>query len=232
MSPETSPIRSPSDLAPYIEQTLLKSDASASDVERLCTEARRFGFRAVCVNSRFTPLAARALEGSGVLVVATVGFPLGASLSSAKAEEARLAVRAGADEIDMVIAVGSAKSGDWDDVVEDVRAVVRGAEGRPVKAILETALLTEDEIVRACRAASEAGAAFVKTSTGFSSRGATVDDIALMKSSVGPKMQIKASGSIRTYEGAKALVEAGASRLGTSSGPALIGATADGASGY
>lgn len=232
MSPETSPIRSPRDLAPYIEQTLLKSDASVRDVERLCAEARHLRFRAVCVNSRFAPVAARALEGSGVLVVVTVGFPLGASLSSAKAEEARLAVRSGADEIDMVIAVGSAKSGDWDDVAEDIRAVVRGAEGRPVKAILETALLTEDEIVRACRAASEAGAAFVKTSTGFSSRGATVEDIALMKSAVGPSMRIKASGSIRTYEGAKALVEAGASRLGTSSGPALIGATAVGDSGY
>ena len=224
-------VEKPGDLARFIEQTLLKPEASVSDIERLCAETRSHAFRGACVNSRFVGVVANRLAGSGALAISVVGFPLGAALTAAKAREADLAVRAGADEIDMVIALGAAKSGQWEEVRADVQAVVGASGGRPVKAILETGLLTPAEIERACAACCEAGAAFVKTSTGFLGRGATVEDVALMRRACQAGVRIKASGGIKTFESARALIAAGADALGTSSGVALVsGASA--AAGY
>jgi deoxyribose-phosphate aldolase len=219
-------------LAPFIEHTLLKPEATVADIERLCQETLACGFRGACVNSRYIALVKSRLRGSRALAICVVGFPLGAGLTEAKAKEAELAVANGADEIDMVIALGAAKSGDWATVAADVSAVVRAANGRPVKAILETGLLGPDEIVRACQAASEAGAAFVKTATGFLGRGATVEDIELMRRACPPGVRIKASGGIKALADAKRLLQAGAASLGTSSGPALISGAAAPCAGY
>lgn len=205
-----------SQLASYIDHTNLAADASAADIKKLCAEAREWGFASVCVNSSRAELAACELAGSGVAVCAVVGFPLGAMATAAKACEAREAARAGASEIDMVINIGYIKDGDDAAAQRDIRAVVEVVPQCTVKVIIETCLLTDEEKVRACRAAKSAGAHFVKTSTGFSKAGATVADVKLMRETVGDSMKIKAAGGIRTAEAAMALIEAGADRIGAS----------------
>jgi deoxyribose-phosphate aldolase len=204
-------------LASMIDHTLLKPEATPAQVEQLCREALEHGFATVCVNGAWVSLAAEQLKGSAVGVAAVAGFPLGAGSSAAKAYEAADEVRAGATEVDMVINVGALKAGDDALVEVDIAEVVRSA-GRDaiVKVILETALLTDDEKVRASRLAVAAGAAFVKTSTGFGPGGATVEDVALLRRTVGPDIGVKAAGGIRTREQAEAMVAAGASRIGAS----------------
>ena len=213
---------SPRDLAARIDHTLLLPGATAAEVRALCDEARRFGFAAVCVTSSRVALAAACLRGSGVLVAAVVGFPHGSALAEAKACEARLAVRLGAGEIDMVANLGALADGDWAAVHDDVRAVVDAAGGRPVKVILETGALTQEQKIAGAVLARLAGAAFVKTSTGFGPGGATVVDVRLLRRVVGPAMGVKASGGIRTAAQARALLDAGATRIGTSSGVEMV----------
>ena len=209
-------------LAGMIDHTLLKADATADDLRKLCDEARRYHFASVCVNSANVARARALLAGSGVMVCAVVGFPLGAMAATAKAYEAREAVRAGAAEIDMVINVGALKSRDYATVQEDIRKVVEGARPAKVKVILETGLLTQEEKVIAISLAKVAGAHFVKTSTGFGPGGATVDDIALMRRLVGGEMGVKASGGVRTQEDAAKMIHAGASRIGASASVAIV----------
>ncbi len=219
------------DLAPYIDHTLLKPEASEADILKLCDEAIRHRFKAVCVNPVHVRASVERLSGSSVLTACVVGFPLGASLAPVKALEAQNAIRDGAAEIDMVLRIDLARQARWTEVEADIASVVVAASGATVKVILETGLLTEEQITGACQAAERAGAAFVKTATGFLGRGATVEDIVLMKKSCSPRMQIKASGGVKTFEQAKALIAAGASRIGTSSGVALVSGSAAG-SGY
>jgi len=188
----------------------------------LLSEAREYDFASVCVNPTWVKHAKTGLEGSDVKVCTVVGFPLGATTSAVKAFETKEAVQNGADEIDMVINVGALKSGNLDLVESDIRAVVEAANGTLVKVILETCLLTDEEKVKACQLAQKAGADFVKTSTGFSTGGATVEDVALMRKTVGPDMGVKASGGARSYEDALAFIEAGATRIGTSAGVAIM----------
>ncbi|MBL8055963.1 MAG: deoxyribose-phosphate aldolase [Anaerolineales bacterium] len=211
-------------LARLIDHTLLKPEATPAQIEQLCAEARTHGFAAVCLNPTHVRLAVRLLRGSGVAVCTVVGFPLGADLPQAKAFEAAEVVRLGATEVDMVLNIGALKAGDHALVLRDVRAVVRAARagGALVKVILETCLLTDDEKRAACRLVQQARAAFVKTSTGFSTAGATVADVALLRATVGPKMGVKAAGGIRSWADAQAMVQAGATRLGTSAGVALL----------
>ena len=240
-----------------IDHTLLRADATAANIEQLCDEAREWGFGAVCVNSRFVALAARLLAGSNVTVCSVVGFPLGAMGSRAKAAEASLALEDGASELDMVIAIGAAKSGDWQAVEADVATVVQAAGGRAgggadeghgggnvgvlgeipggganwgasghtskalVKVIIECCLLTDSEKVAACQAAERAGADFVKTSTGFAGGGATVEDVCLMRKTVGSRIGVKASGGIKTLSDLQRMHQAGANRFGSSSGVAI-----------
>lgn len=206
------------DLNKMIDHTNLKPDATRADIERLCDEAFEHRFYSVCVNSSWTSTCAARLAGTGVRVATCVGFPLGAMSTTAKAFEAECAVADGTDELDMVIPVGRLVSGEDDAVREDVAAVVRAADGRPVKAILECCLLTPGQIMRGCELCVSAGAAFVKTSTGFSRGGATLDDVRLMRKTVGEACGVKAAGGIHTRSEALAFVEAGATRLGTSSG--------------
>lgn len=207
------------DFTKMIDHTILKADATKAEVTKLCQEALEYGFASVCVNSSFVYYCAQLLKGSDVKVCTVVGFPLGAMSTDGKVAETLAAVEDGAEEIDMVIHVGMVKSNEWDYVRQDIMSVVEAAGERAiVKVILETCLLTEDEKRKACHICKDAGAAFVKTSTGFSDGGATVDDIKLMRETVGPVMGVKASGGIRTTEKARAMVEAGADRLGTSSG--------------
>lgn len=210
------------ELASYIDHTLLKPEASREQIRAVCNEAKQYHFASVCVNSCWVPLIAEELKGSGVSVCCVIGFPLGASLSSVKAFEAREAVAAGVQEIDMVINVGAVKSGGWELVKEDIAAVNAAKGTAKLKVIIETCLLTDEEKVRVCQIAKEAGADFVKTSTGFSTGGATVHDVELMRRTVGPEMGVKASGGIRTLEDALAMIEAGASRLGASAGVKII----------
>ena len=210
-------------LAKYIDHTLLKPDATEAQIEQLCAEAREYGFASVCVNSCYASLAARLLAGSDVAVCCVIGFPLGAATTAAKAFEAADAAQNGATEIDMVINVGAAKDGRWDDVVADIAGVVAAIKGKALlKVIIETCLLTDGEKIRACRAAVRAGADFVKTSTGFSKAGATAADVALMRKTVGPEIGVKAAGGIRTCADAMAMIEAGASRIGASAGIAIL----------
>ena len=209
-------------LARKIDHTLLKPDATADDIARLCDEARKHNFATVCVNSCFIPLAAKLLEGSDTLPIAVVGFPLGAASSEAKAYEAREAVRNGAREIDMVINLGALRGKDYATVLNDIRTVVDAIRPVPVKVILETASLTQDEKVAGCILSQAAGAAFVKTSTGFGPGGATVEDVALMRKTVGPMVRVKASGGIRNREDALRMIDAGADRLGTSAGISIV----------
>jgi deoxyribose-phosphate aldolase len=206
----------------YIDHTLLKPEATPAQVLGLCEEAERFGVKAVCVNGSWVESCVERLSGTAVLVAAVAGFPLGAMDSSAKAEEARLAVAAGASEIDTVMAVGRAKAGEWNRVEDDIRAVVEAAGRAVVKVILEIAALEPVEIATACLVSRAAGAAFVKTSTGFHpAGGATREAVALMRAAVGPKAGVKASGGIRTVEAAFAMLAAGANRIGTSSARAM-----------
>ena len=198
------------------DHTILKADATREMVERVCREAREHHFMSVCVNSYYTGFVADELQGSGVRVCTVVGFPLGQMSTKAKAAETRIAVEDGADEIDMVINVGALKGRDDAVVFEDIRAVRKACEGKVLKVIIETCLLNEEEKVRACRLAMEAKADFVKTSTGFSTGGATKEDVALMRKTVGDTMGVKASGGIRDKEKAVEMLEAGADRLGTS----------------
>lgn len=207
------------ELNKYIDHTILKADATPSDIEKLCAEAVAHSFAAVCVNSCYCALAARLLEGSEVALACVVGFPLGAMATEVKAAEAAYCAVNGATEIDMVINIGAAKSGAFDEVERDIAAVVNAVRGRAdVKVIIETCLLTDDEKIAACRVAVRAGAAFVKTSTGFSTGGATLHDVALMRRTVGNACKVKASGGIRDRAAALAMVEAGADRIGTSGG--------------
>ncbi|NDD91589.1 deoxyribose-phosphate aldolase, partial [bacterium] len=213
-------------LASRIDHTLLRPDATLEQILAVCDEARAHGFASVCVHSHWLPEVVRALRGSGTLPIAVVGFPHGSMLPQAKAAETRLAVKAGAKEIDMVINLGRLKSRDWKSVFEDIRGVVQAAGKSPVKVILETCLLTDEEKVAAAALSELAGAAFVKTSTGYSSGGATIEDVSLLRKAVSPKVKIKASGGVRSREIAEALLAAGADRLGASSSVSLISATA------
>ena len=198
------------------DHTILKADATRKDVKRVCDEAMAYSFCSVCVNSYYVPYVANLLHGSDVKICSVVGFPLGAMSTRAKALEAKIAVMDGADEIDMVINVGALKDRDYSVVLEDIKAVKEACAEHILKVIIETCLLTDDEKVKACELAKEAGADFVKTSTGFSSAGAKVEDVRLMRETVGPDMGVKASGGIHDKEFAKELVDAGANRLGTS----------------
>jgi deoxyribose-phosphate aldolase len=213
----------PWDLAPLIDHTLLKADATKAQVEVLCAEALQHGFASVCINPIWVPLAAALLQGSPVRTCTVVGFPLGATSLRAKAFEAEVAVGQGAQEVDMVLAVGAAKSGDWKTVQADLEALRRAVPaGTVLKVILETCLLTDDEKAHACELARAAGLDFVKTSTGFSTGGATEADVALMRQTVGTGLGVKASGGIRTYEDALRMVMAGATRLGLSASVAVV----------
>ena len=211
-------------IAATIDHTLLKPEATPTQIEKLCAEAAEYHFASVCVNPVYIPLAARLLKGTGVKVCCVVGFPLGAIAPEQKAAEAASCAAMGAEELDMVIHVGAAKAGDWALVQRDIEGVVKAAAGHTVKVIIETCLLTDEEKVKACKAAKAAGAHFVKTSTGFSTGGATTHDIALMLKTVGPEMGVKASGGIRDYETAMAMIEAGANRIGASAGIAIVAA--------
>ncbi|MBX3051026.1 MAG: deoxyribose-phosphate aldolase [Caldilineaceae bacterium] len=220
---------SPEDVAARIDHTALKPATTEAEIRHLCSEALEYNFASVCINPTWVPLAAELLADSPVKVCTVVGFPLGATLPAVKAYESTAAIAAGAEEVDMVINIGLLKDGDYDAAREDIRGVVEaaraaGGRGRPVivKVIIETALLNEHEKRMACILAVEAGADFVKTSTGFSGGGATVEDIRLMRQVVGPEMGVKASGGIRTAEAALALLDAGATRLGVSAGVTIM----------
>lgn len=209
-------------IARLIDHTLLKPEATETEIRKLCDEAVKHGFASVCVNPCWTQLCSRLVSGSRVKVCTVIGFPLGANTSEAKAFEAAKAVHDGADELDMVANIGWIKSGKLDLVEHDIREVVRAAKGKPLKVIIETCLLTDEEKVRASLAAKAAGAAFVKTSTGFSKGGATVGDVALMRRAVGSGMGVKAAGGVRDLETALKLVESGATRIGASASVAIV----------
>ncbi|NGO40519.1 deoxyribose-phosphate aldolase [Limisphaera ngatamarikiensis] len=210
------------ELARYIEHTLLRPDATRAQIERLCEEARTHGFYGVCVNGSRVELAAYCLEETDVRVVAVVGFPLGAASADVKRFETEAAVDDGAHEIDMVMNVGLLKDGEYKRLLRELRDVVEAADERPVKVILETCLLSREEKIRACELVLDSGARFVKTSTGFGPAGATVEDVRLLRETVGDRLGIKASGGIRDTATALAMIEAGADRIGTSSGVAIL----------
>jgi deoxyribose-phosphate aldolase len=215
-------VRTSPDMARYIDHTLLKAEATHDEIVTLCDEARRYGFATVCVNSANVGLAAQLLKGCSSVAIAVVGFPLGAALPSAKAFEAREAVRCGAREIDMVINIGALKSHDFRLAFEDIKAVVDAVRGVPVKVILETSQLDTEQKIIACALSKAAGAAFVKTSTGFAGGGATVEDVALMRRVVGEDMGVKASGGVRSLEDAQKMIAAGADRIGASASVAIV----------
>lgn len=215
-------LRTADTLAGKIDHTLLRADATDVEIERLCAEADRYRFASVCVNSRWVPLAARLLKASPVMVCTVVGFPLGAMAAEVKGVEAAVAVANGADEVDMVLDIGGLKSRRLDEVLADMEAVATSAEGRPVKVILETSLLTDEEKVIACLMALHAPVSYIKTSTGFSSGGATQEDIALIRAVVGSTLGVKASGGIRTRADAEAMLAAGADRIGASASIAIV----------
>lgn len=207
----------------YIDHTLLKADATSEQIKKLCAEAREFDFASVCVNSCHVPLAAMELMGTDVKVCCVVGFPLGACLTEAKAYETELSVEMGAEEVDMVINIGAAKEGNWELVERDIKAVVDACHPKAVlKVIIETCLLSDEEKKKACLCAKRAGADYVKTSTGFSTGGATPEDVALMRETVGPDVGVKAAGGVRCTEDAERMISCGATRLGTSSGVKLM----------
>ncbi|AER21242.1 TPA: deoxyribose-phosphate aldolase [Streptococcus suis] len=213
----------------YIDHTILKPETTQEQVEKILAEAKEYDFASVCVNPTWVALAAESLKDSDVKVCTVIGFPLGANTPAVKAFETKDAISNGADEIDMVINIGALKTGNYDLVLEDIKAVVAASGDKLVKVIIEACLLTDDEKVKGCQLSQEAGADYVKTSTGFSTGGATVADVALMRKTVGPDMGVKASGGARSYEDAIAFIEAGASRIGASSGVAIMnGAQADG----
>jgi deoxyribose-phosphate aldolase len=215
----------PTDLAPLIDHTLLKAEATESQVRQLCAEAKQYTFASVCVNPTWVSLAAQLLKGTPVKVCTVIGFPLGATDTKTKADETKNAVANGAQEIDMVLNIGAIKSGKEKQVEEDIRAVVQAAAGNTVKVIFETALLSDSEKVLACQLSEKAGAHFVKTSTGFSTGGATEQDVALMRKTIRPDMEVKASGSIRDRETAIKMVQAGATRIGASASIAIVTGT-------
>lgn len=206
----------------YIDHTLLKQDSKKEQIDQLLAEAKTYDFASVCVNPAWIAYCAKELAGTTVKVCTVVGFPLGATLSNVKAFETAESIKAGADEIDMVINIGALKSGNLDLVEADIRAVVEASQDKLVKVIIETCLLTDDEKVTACQLAVKAGADFVKTSTGFSTNGATVADVKLMRETVGPEIGVKAAGGARSLADAQAFIEAGATRIGTSAGVAII----------
>ncbi len=210
-------------IANMIDHTLLKPEATEDMIEKLCSEAKECGFAAVCVNPYYVKKAKELLEGSNVKVATVIGFPLGANVKEVKAFEARKAIEDGAEELDMVINIGALKDGNYEIVKEDIKAVVEAAEDKAiVKVIIETCILSHEEKVKACELAKEAGAQFVKTSTGFNKSGATVEDVKLMKETVGESVEVKASGGVRDYETAIAMIEAGATRIGASSSVSIV----------
>jgi deoxyribose-phosphate aldolase len=211
-------------IAALIDHTLLKPEATEADIRRICGEAREYGFASVCVNPYWVPVVAKELAGSSVKVCSVIGFPLGASAIGIKVAETSAAIRAGAREIDMVINIGELRGGNLEAVEYDIRAVVSAAHGGGaiVKVILETALLDDGQKIAACHLSKKAGAEFVKTSTGFGPHGATLEDVALMRKTVGPDMGVKASGGIRTLEDLRKMVAAGATRIGTSAGVKIV----------
>ena len=209
-------------LAKVIDHTLLKPTATREQIETLCREAAEHGFCSVCVNPYWVPLAAKMLKGTGVKTCTVIGFPLGANTTEVKVFEAKTALENGADELDMVINIGALKSKDYDTVLQDIRALRALGDNFVLKVIIETSELTDEEKVKACELAAEAKADFVKTSTGFTKGGATVHDVALMKKSIPAGMQVKASGGVRTREDAEAMLAAGATRLGASSGIKIV----------
>jgi deoxyribose-phosphate aldolase len=222
--------KGPSDIARYIDHTLLKPTATRDQIVKVCEEARQYGFASVCVNSTWIGLAASLLQGSRTMAICVVGFPLGAMATRSKALETREAIADGAQEIDMVINIGALKGGDHNRVYDDIRAVVGAAQGRPVKVILETTMLGRDEKIVGCTLSKAAGAAFVKTSTGFGGGGATAEDVALMRAVVGPDIGVKASGGVRSEADARKMIAAGATRLGASASVAIVtGGTGSGA---
>ncbi|MFM2485898.1 deoxyribose-phosphate aldolase [Celerinatantimonas yamalensis] len=210
------------DYARYVDHTLLAMDATEKAIATLCQQALDNHFYAVCVNSGYVPYAAQKLAKSDVKVCSVIGFPLGACLTQVKCFEANAAIQAGAQEIDMVINVGWLKSGRWHDVQTDIAAVRQSCANTPLKVILETCLLSDDEIIKICKICVELDVAFVKTSTGFSQGGATVEAVRLMRQTVGPVMGVKASGGVRSRESADTMIDAGATRIGTSSGVAIL----------
>ncbi|MFA6617811.1 MAG: deoxyribose-phosphate aldolase [Candidatus Neomarinimicrobiota bacterium] len=209
-------------LSKYIDHTLLKPQATEAELKKLCEEAIQYDFAAVCVNPCNVAYCASILESTKIKLASVVGFPLGASIPSIKSAETLMAVEDGANEIDMVINIGALKDKKYELVEADIKAVVDSAEFNTVKVIIETCLLSDEEKVKACELARSAGAHFVKTSTGFSTGGATVEDVELMYKTVGKELKVKASGGVRTYEDAQALIDAGASRIGASSGLAIL----------
>jgi deoxyribose-phosphate aldolase len=224
----------PKEIAAMIDHTLLKADAVPEQIRKLCAEAKEYNFASVCINPCYVSLAADELAGSGVKVCTVIGFPLGAATSQIKAEEAMLAVEQGAAEVDMVMNIGALKAGDYALVESDIRSVVRSAGRALVKVIIETFYLTDEEKIKATGIVANSGAAFVKTSTGFAGGGATVEDVRLMKETAGTLVQVKAAGGVRSYEDAMAMIEAGAARIGTSGGIAIVsgGSNAGPGSGY
>jgi len=218
-----TPLRlNPQKLASFIDHTLLRADAVERDIEKLCREACKYGFYGICIHGSWVPFARRLLSGMKTRIISVAGFPLGAASIEAKCFETGQALGKGASEVDAVLNVGRLKQGDNRYIEKELREIVRAAEGRTIKVILETCLLTREEKIRACRLAVDAGAGFVKTSTGFSKGGATKADVRLLYKYAGPDVGVKASGGIRNSETARAMIEAGASRLGTSSGPAIV----------
>lgn len=211
------------DIAKYIDHTILKAEATVEDVKKLCVEAKEYGFASVCVNACYAKLVSTELKGSDVKTCVVVGFPLGAMTKEAKAFETAQAIENGANEIDMVINVGALKAKNYELLKEDIEAVVNAAKGKAiVKVIIETCLLTDEEKIKACEISKEAKADFVKTSTGFSTGGATKEDIALMRKTVGPELGVKASGGIRDFKTAMDMINAGASRIGASASIAIV----------
>ena len=206
----------------YIDHTLLKPESTQTHIDKLIAEAVEYQFASVCVNPTWVSYAAKALKGTDVNVCTVIGFPLGANTSSVKAFETKDAVANGADEIDMVINIGQLKSGQYDAVEADIRAVVEASGDKLVKVIIETCLLTDGEKVKACQLAVAAGADYVKTSTGFSTAGANIADVTLMRKTVGPNIGVKAAGGTRSYADAEAFIKAGATRIGTSAGVAIV----------
>jgi deoxyribose-phosphate aldolase len=217
----------------YIDHTLLKPQSTEEQIKKVCAEARDYGFASVCVNAYYTSLVRAELEGTNVKTCVVVGFPLGATTKEVKAFETKQAIENGAQEIDMVINVGALKSQKYDVVKEDIKAVVDAAKDQAlVKVIIEACLLSDEEKVKVCEISKEAGADFVKTSTGFSIGGATVEDVALMRKTVGPELGVKASGGVRTSEDADAVIKAGANRIGASASIAIVEGKKDESAGY
>lgn len=215
-------------LAKYIDHTALKPNTTLEEINTLLAEAKEYGFKSVCINPTHVAHASEALKGSDVLVCTVIGFPLGANTSEVKAFETENAIKNGANEVDMVINIGALKDGRFEEVQSDIESVVKAANGVTTKVIIETALLTDEEKVKACELAVEAGADFVKTSTGFSTGGATVEDIKLMRETVGPDIGVKASGGVRSYEDVQAMIDNGATRIGASAGVEILkGETSD-----